>query len=105
MEKKNKVVKKKEIKLNVSYLLFIKDLINSKLEIGEKNKSEIENKYSEIVNLRFNNIKRVDKRVNRKENIIKLNSFLEKEKIDKKLFREVSKKVVEISNKRVSNYI
>jgi len=97
---------KKEVKLNVSYGEFIKELKISNLDIKVENKDSIIKLYNEIVNLKFNNIKRVDFRVKREENKDKLSNELKRLNISEKEFKEISNKVVSLSKEiKVSNYI
>ena len=104
-EIENKREIEKVERINLSYLDFIKEIENK--EIKEDNKKEIESIYSNLVNLRFNNIKRVDYRVKRielRENLIK---ELENRNIDLNKFMEISKKVISISGEdnENSNYM
>ena len=104
MRKMEKNIKKK-IKLNFNYLVFISELKKSKLLVDEKNKEKIIKLYSEIVNLRFNNLKRVDFRVKRKELKGELNKSLKELNISENEFKELSNNLRDLSNKKVSNYI
>ena len=101
----NKIEKKKEVKLNVNYVLFIKELVASKIEISQKNRQSIESLYSEVVNLKFNNLPRVASRVARKENKAKLVALLKESKIEEKVFNNASKLVLEVSKTRKNNYL
>ena len=103
MEKKNKVVES-EKKINLNYIIFIGELINSKILINEKNKDNIIKLYSEKVNLRFSNLSRVNNRILRKEVSEKLNIVLEKNKIEKKEYIKVCEKVKDLSKLRSNNY-
>ena len=103
MEKKNKVVES-EKKINLNYIIFIGELINSKILINEKNKDNIIKLYSEKVNLRFSNLSRVNNRILRKEVSEKLNIVLEKNKIEKKEYIKVCEKVKDLSRLRSNNY-
>jgi len=103
MEKKNKVVES-EKKINLNYINFIGELINSKILINEKNKDNIIKLYSEKVNLRFSNLSRVNNRILRKEVSEKLNIVLEKNKIEKKEYIKVCEKVKDLSKLRSNNY-
>jgi len=97
---------KKDSKVNISYLEFINNLVNSKLEISNKNLEVIEKKYSEIVNLKFSNLKRVSNRNNRKEVIEKRNKYLlEVLKLDNNKYLEVDKKVNNLVSIKESKYI
>ena len=97
---------KKEVKLNVSYGEFIKELKVSNLDIKVENKDSIIKLYNEIVNLKFNNIKRVDFRVKREENKDKLSNELKRLKVSKEEFNKLSGEVVSLSKEiKVSNYI
>ena len=99
-------VEEKKIKLNVSYLDFIKVVIDNNLLNGEK-KILIDN-YLEIVKVRsFRNIKKVSGRVLRKELRSLVLSELESRKIELKNYLEIDKLVKERlgENKKVSNYI
>ena len=105
MENKNIVVKS-EKKLNINYGEFIKELKESSLDIKVENKDSIIKLYNEIVNLKFNNIKRVDFRVKREENKDKLSNELKRLKVSKEEFNKLSGEVVSLSKEiKVSNYI
>ena len=105
MENKNKVVKS-EKKLNINYLVFIKKLVESKLEVKEVNKEKIIELYKEVVNKRFSNIKRVDNRVKREEIKDKFNSKILDLNLNEKDFNKVSEKVVLLSKEvKINNYI
>lgn len=95
---------KKEIKLNVSYLEFIKKIKEEKISL--ENKEEIVKVYGEIVKLRFSNNERVFKRVLREENKEKLERELKRMSISKKEFLEMGEKVKEMSKEsKLSNYL
>ena len=99
-------VEEKKIKLNVSYLDFIKVVIDNNLLNGEK-KILIDN-YLEIVKVRsFRNIKKVSSRVLRKELRSLVLRELESRKIELKKYLEINSLVCEKlgENKKVSNYI
>jgi hypothetical protein len=96
----------KEVKLNVSYLDFIKKIKESKLDISEINKVEIEKEYKKIVELKFNNVSRVYNRVLREENKDKLKVELEKRKINEKELIEIGDKIEVLSREsKMSKYI
>ena len=98
METQNKKVK--EIKLNVNYITFIKKLVDSKIEVTQKNKNSIEGLYREVVNLRFTNLPRVANRSLRKKLNPVLTEKLKSIKLDKKIFEETSQKVIEITKSK-----
>ena len=98
--------KAKDKKVNINYLEFISDLVKNKTEVTELNKEEIEKKYSEIVSLKFSNLKRVSTRNSRKEVIEKRNKFLVNElKVEAKDYNRVDKLVVSLANKRSNKYL
>ena len=102
MENKEVEVKEvKEYKININYINFIEEVIKNKII----SKEELKNKYNEIVSLRVNNIKRVDRRNKRKEVKEVLIGVLKSKNIDIKEYNKVSKEVLEKFNKRSNNYI
>ena len=94
---------KKEVKLNINYLRFIKELRDSKISIEKSNKEKIESLYSEIVDLRFNNIKRVDFRVKREEIKEELKEVLRNMGVKESEFKDISKKLRDLSKKNLEN--
>ena len=103
MNKEN-ISKEKEYKLNINYLSFIVELKNSKLNIDSKNKEKIKSLYSEIVDLKFSNIKRVNKRNNLKEINSKLDIKLKELNISKEEYKNICEKVISIDNSSNSRY-
>lgn len=106
MEKKNlngsKVSKvSKVIKLNINYVRFIGDLIKEKVE----SENRIKELYSEKLNLRFNNIERVNKRNLRKDLKEVLEKVLKEEKISLEDYKSKCEKVVNLSKNKSLNYI
>ena len=102
----NKEVKVEVVKrLNINYLEFIKALKNSKISLEDSNKDKIKSLYSSIVKLRFTNLERVNKRVNRKEISKELLSELKSRNISLEEFRAMGEKVVSLSSKKVRNYL
>jgi len=102
MENKEVEIKKnKEYKININYINFIEEVIKNKII----SKEELNKKYNEIVNLRVNNIKRVDGRNKRKEVKEVLIGVLKSKNIDIKEYNKVSKEILEKFNKRSNNYI
>lgn len=99
------VKEKRSFKVNLNFINFINELINSKIDINKNNKLDIEKKYKELVNLKFNNMSKISSRNNRKEVIKGVNSYLSSKNIDLNKYKEIEKKVVNISKKRVSNYM
>ena len=94
-----------EYRVNLNYLDFINNLIENKVSLESENINLIKDLYSKEVNLKFNNIKRVDfrslKRVEVKDNIKK---FIEVEyKKSYKDFLNISSKLLELSNKNNLN--
>lgn len=98
----NKIVSEK--KINIDYILFIKRLIDNNIVVGEKNKDKIIKFYKEVVNLKFNNLERVGRRVNRIEIVDKKREILKNEKIEEKEFNKISNKVILLSRIRKNNY-
>jgi hypothetical protein len=85
--------------LNLSYIDFIKYIIDSKIEDKENIKREYENR----VSLVFENIKRVDNRVKREVLRESLKNELVKREIEIEKFMEISNKIVRMSNKSKEN--
>jgi len=96
----------KVAKVNVSYLAFISDLIKNNVEVTELNQETVEQKYNEIVNLKFSNIRRVANRNSRKAVIAKRNEYLLKElKIAEKDYDKVNKAVLALATTRTKKYL
>ena len=104
MEKENKEVRKERvIKLNINYLDLIKELSLKKELLN--NKEKVINLYENKLNLVFNNIERVNKRVNRKElNSLKLN-YLKEINLKEEDFKLISKKLLDFNSKRDNNFL
>jgi len=102
MEKKNI---EKGVSLNINYLDFIKRVRDSKLSIELSNREKIVELYNEIVELRFNNLKRVDSRVKREELKEVLSKKLKEIGVSKEEFERVSKSVRDLVKKKGENYI
>jgi len=105
-EKEVKEVKKvdSEKKINLNYIEFIKNLIIEKVVVDSKNKELVEKKYKEIVDLRFNNIKRVSKRIDRKEISGRKILVLSNMGVSEKEYNRVNKLVMELSSEKKRNY-
>ena len=95
----------KEVKLNINYLRFIKELKDSKIEVDSKNKEKIVELYNEIVELRFNNIKRVDSRVKRVDLDSLRVSKLKEMGVSEIEFKKISKNLRDLSRDKVSEYV
>lgn len=94
---------KKEIRLNINYLDFIKNLSNEKIEISNNNKEKIIKFYENSLNLRFNNLERVNNRVMRKELKEVRENYLKEINLSNEKFINISKKLLEMSKNRKSN--
>jgi len=107
MEKKSQkkeIRKVAEKKINIDYILFIKKLINSKIEVTQKNKESIERIYKEVVNLKFNNLPRVANRIDRKEIKSKKTEILAKNKLSEKDYNSINQLVILLSKQKKNNY-
>jgi hypothetical protein len=94
---------KKEMRLNINYIDFIKEVKERKL----KNKEDIIKLYGEVVNLRFNNIFKIDFRSKRLELRKILVEVLKEKNLSLDEYFKISKEIVSLSmrNKRESNYL
>ncbi len=103
MEKKeNKgIVKSKEIRLNIDYVNFISSVILEKME----DKRLIEEKYNNMVGLRWNNIERVNKRVNRKGFESNIKNMLKEKGVSYMEFRDKCKVIVDKEKEGNKNYL
>jgi len=102
-EKMKNVIKsiKKEIRMNVNFLDFIKKVI-------EEKKEELNNlgsMYEEEMGLNYSNCERVINRVNRKELREIRNSELKKRNIEIEKFESLSEKIKKGSKKKSDNYL
>ena len=96
---------KKEIRLNIKYLDFIKYLVEKKISLEVNNKENIIKEYENSLNLNFSNIKRVDYRSKRKELNNLRENYLKEINLSNSKFLEVSSKLLEINNNRNNNYL
>ncbi len=103
-EKKKISKVKVEKKINLNYLEFVSFLLKEKKGVNEKNKEYIKKEYENRVNLRWSNMCRVVKRVEREEVREKLRSILNEYKINEKELIKVNKELILISKKRSNNY-
>jgi len=91
-------------KVNKNLLDFYLRLNKEKIDI-KNNKEKVEKLYKEVVNLKFNNIKRLIKRSNREEVIERKNNYLVNNKLDLKVVEKIENKLLLVSNKRSNSYI
>lgn len=93
---------KKEVRLNINYIDFIKEVKERKL----KNKEDIIKLYGEVVNLRFNNIFKIDFRSKRKELSKVLVEVLRERNLSIEDFNRISKEVLSLRKEdKRSNYL
>ena len=104
--KSNKGVVKssKLIRLNINYLNFINEIKDKNLVVDNKNKDNIIKLYENIVNLRFNNIERVNKRLSRKELNNLLVNELKERKINLEEIKLIGENLISLNNKK-RNYL
>ena len=103
MENKKEVRKERVIKLNINYLDLIKDISLNKEILNNKEKVII--KYENSLNLVFNNIERVNNRVNRKELKEVKENYLKEINLSNLDFNNISKKLLDFNKKRNNNFI
>ena len=104
MEKENKSIRKERvIKLNINYLDLIKELSLKKELLN--NKEKVINLYEEKLNLVFNNIERVNKRVNRRELNNLKKDYLKEINLEEKDFKLISEKLLDFNKKRNNNFL
>lgn len=105
MTQEKSIQKKKEMKLNINYISFIKKLAQSKIEVTEKNRKSIEDLYLAEVGLKFTNVPRVSHRTQRDKLKKLFEEKLKEADLSKKVFEELDQKVVAVSKQRSSNYL
>ena len=94
---------KKEIRMNVNFLLFVKKIIEEKKE--SVNVEKLGEEYENSMGLNYSNCERVINRVNRKELREIRNSELNKLGVSIEKFESLSEKIKKGSKKKSNNYL
>ena len=94
---------KKEIRMNVNFLLFVKKIIEEKKE--SVNVEKLGEDYESEMGLNYSNCERVINRVNRKELREIRNSELNKLGVSIEKFESLSEKIKKGSKKKSDNYL
>ena len=94
---------KKEIRMNVNFLLFVKKIIEEKKE--SVNVEKLGEEYENSMGLNYSNCERVINRVNRKELREIRNSELNKLGVSIEKFESLSEKIKKGSKKKSDNYL
>ena len=94
---------KKEIRMNVNFLDFVKKVIDEKKESLDVESLSVE--YENFMSLNYSNCERVINRVNRKELREIRNSELKKRNIEIEKFESLSEKIKKGSKKKSDNYL